>query len=43
MIKKEGKVVDRVSVDQFFSSAHEANEKARSFAKQRVGVWLRSS
>jgi hypothetical protein len=43
VIKKEGKIVDRVSVDELFCSAHEANEKARSLAEQRVGVWWRSS
>jgi hypothetical protein len=43
IIKKEGKILDRVSINELFSSAHEANEKARSPAKQRVGAWWRSS
>lgn len=43
VIQKHGKVVDRVSAGDLFSSASEANEKARMLARQRIGDWWRSS
>lgn len=43
LIKKDGKVVDRVMAGDLFGSASEANEEARNRAKHRVAAWWRSS
>jgi hypothetical protein len=43
VVKKDGKIVDRVSVGNLFGSASEANDEARSLAKQLVRAWWRSA
>ena len=43
VIKKDGKIMDRVSSVSLFDDASEANEDARRLARQRLGDWQRSA